>query len=197
MLCIGLTGPTGSGKTMAALWLAERGAAVIDCDLLARRVTAPGSPTLAKLAEVFGKEILAEDGTLDRALLAKRAFSDTEATKRLNAVTHPAILALVAAQLDELRAADTAVAVIDAPLLYESGLDRICDGVLAVLADREVRLRRICERDGIDREAGLRRMAAQPDDDFYLSRGAVAVRNDGDLTALSDLLRTATARWMP
>ena len=91
---IGLTGPTGSGKGLLSGWLSGRGAAVIDCDRVAREVTAPGHPCLAALAEAFSPAVLRPDGSLDRAALAARAFADAQSCARLNRITHPFILAL-------------------------------------------------------------------------------------------------------
>lgn len=195
MKIIGLTGPTGAGKSTAARWFADCGCAVIDCDAVAREVVQVGSPVLAQLAEVFSPAVLHPDGSLDRAALAHIAFADAGTTARLNAITHPAILARVRTYIEQACAEGYHAAVIDAPLLYESGFDAECDAVVAVLADRRVRRMRIMERDGIGEEAAARRMAAQPEDEFYLGRGAAAVYNNGDAAALHAALQQTVGRW--
>ena len=180
MIKIGLTGPTGAGKSTVAAVFAAAGIPTVDADKAARAVTAPDSPVLQPLCKAFGADIVDPNGTLDRKLLAQRAFSSKEATARLNAITHPEIIRRMQAQLDAFEAAGEKAALIDAPLLFEAGLDSLCDLTVAVLADEEVRLARIMARDGVDREAALRRMAVQPKAAFYLSRANDILYNDGD-----------------
>ncbi len=181
---IGLTGPTGAGKsTVAAAWR-ELGVPVIDTDQLARQVVEPGSPCLAQLAETFSSAILQEDGMLNRAELARRAFATPKGAKRLGAITHPAIIALAKEQLEAAADSGYPAAVVDAPLLYEAGMDAICHQVVAVLSPSEVRLQRIMTRDNIDEEAARRRMAAQPEDAFYCRPGVTVLHNDKDENSL-------------
>lgn len=181
LFVLGLTGPTGAGKSVLARALEAEGFAVIDADRLARKVTEPGSPTLRELAAAFSPAILRADGTLDRALLARLAFASPEATRKLNAVTHPAILELTRQRMRELEAAGCPGAVLDAPLLYESGADALCDRVAVALAPKAERIRRIRERDGLSEEEAARRVAAQNDDSYYNGRGAILLVNDGTL----------------
>lgn len=184
LFVLGLTGPTGSGKSLLAAALSRAGYPIVDADELARAVTAPGSPTLGELARAFSPDILRADGTLDRRRLAALAFSSPEATARLNAVTHPAILALMKERLAMLEEQGCPAAVLDVPLLYESGADALCDRVAVVLAPRAERQRRILRRDGLSPEEAQRRMAAQPDDAYYSGRGAYRIDNSGSREAL-------------
>ena len=177
MRILGLTGPTGAGKGKVGTLLKERGAYIIDTDQLARDIVQPGSPCLAALAARFGNEILLEDGSLDRAVLAEKAFASPTQKAALEAITHPAIIALTHTHL---AACDAALAVIDAPLLFESGMDTICDKTLAVLAPQDLRLQRIMQRDGITADAARRRMNAQHDDAFYRERADITIINDTD-----------------
>lgn len=198
LFVLGLTGPTGSGKSRVAGRLAAEGIPVVDADRLARQVTEPGSPTLTALAKAFSPDILRQDGTLDRRKLAALAFASPEATARLDAVTHPAILALGRRQLAELAAAGHRAAVLDAPLLYESGADALCGRVAVVLAPREERRRRILARDGLTPQEADRRMAAQPEDAFYTGRGAYLIDNSGTLEELDTRAAALAAelrRW--
>src|SRR5262249_54069043 len=127
---VGLTGGIGSGKSTVASLLAERGAIVIDADAIAREVVEPGTPTLAKLVERFGPEIMAADGSLDRAALAERAFVTDEAKKDLEAITHPAIGEAFLRRVAE--APENGVVVHDVPLLVESTRGFKYDAVIVV-----------------------------------------------------------------
>ncbi|MCI8553595.1 MAG: dephospho-CoA kinase [Clostridiales bacterium] len=181
---VGLTGPTGAGKSAVAAVLQEHGFPVADADRLARRAVEPGMPSLIRLAEVFGEDILLPNGCLDRKRLAARAFSTQEQTKRLNAIVHPSVIALSKEQLSQWEQEGKRAAVIDAPLLFESGMDSLCLHTVAVLAPREIRKRRVCERDGLTVEQAEKRMSVQPDDSYYESRADEILRNEGDTAAL-------------
>ncbi len=193
-IVLGLTGPTGSGKTVLADALRARGAAVVDADAVARLVVEKGEPCLAALAERFGADILEADGSLNRRALAKKAFANDGETAALTAITHPFILSRMR---DEMRAAADRLVpliVIDAPLLFESHFDAECDKTVAVLASEETRRARICARDGLSAEEAAARIARQPQDDFYTSRADLVLQNDGDV----EPLQTAAAelwRW--
>lgn len=189
---LGLTGPTGAGKSVVAARLSAAGIPVVDTDGLAREVTAAGHPCLLQLAEAFSPAILREDGTLDRAALASRAFASPEATARLNAITHPHIFALTEKRLAAFWKQGIPMAAVDAPVLFESGMDRMCDRTVAVLAPSAVRLERICARDNISEAQAQARMSAQPDDGFYEERADDLLYNEGDLAAFEE---TVTA-WI-
>lgn len=177
MTIIGLTGPTGAGKTTIAALLAREGFLVLDGDRIAREAMQPGSPLLPRLAEAFGGDILLPDGNLDRRLLARRAFASEETTALLNALTHPEIERRM---FDEIAAhPDCPAAVIDAAALIESGISQKCDLLAVVLAPQEVRLARILARDGISPEDAETRMRAQHPDSFYTDKADVVLLNDG------------------
>lgn len=154
---IGVTGPSGAGKGLFCAYLAEFGCAVIDCDKIARSVTKKGSECLAELVNAFGAEILTKDGRLNRRKLAVIAFSDPKRIELLNRITHPPILKII---YEKIKKAKKTVA-LDAPLLYEGGLDKICDIVAVIDADEETRLNRIISRDRLTREAALTRLKAK------------------------------------
>lgn len=194
MIKLGLTGPTGAGKSTVARLLEQNGIPLVDADAIARTVTEKGSPVLSALADAFGNDILFPDGSLDRRALAAVAFSSKENTEKLNAVTHPAILARIRRALAD--ATGDAV-VLDAPLLFETGLDALCDHTVAIVADEAVRLARITARDGISEEAAKKRMAVQPDTAFYAARADILLYNNGDRSPAmlaADLL-AQIGRW--
>ncbi len=174
MFVIGLTGPTGSGKSTFSAMLRESGFFVADADAAARAVVQAGSPVLGALCEAFGADILGPDGTLCRKTLAARAFSSPENVRRLNALTHPAIERTLFAQIAAHPEARGAV--IDAAALIESGISEKCDLVAVVLAPGEERLRRIMLRDGLTEAQARQRMQAQPPDAFYLEKADVVLR---------------------
>lgn len=137
MVTIGLTGGVGSGKSTVARMLGEHGAFVVDADAVAREVVAPGTPGLGAVAAEFGPDVIAADGSLDRAALAAIVFTDDAARARLNAIVHPLIAARTAELMAEAAAGQ--VVVHDVPLLVENQLAAAYDVVVVVLADDAVR----------------------------------------------------------
>ncbi|MBQ9964151.1 MAG: dephospho-CoA kinase [Clostridia bacterium] len=182
---VGLTGSTGAGKGEVARLMANRGWQIIDADVIARQVVEVGEPTLTKLTEHFSNDILNADGSLNRRRLAAVAFASPEQTEALNAIVHPAIIEEIRQQLKQAKADGKTVAVIDAPLLFQSGLDAICDCTIGVVATPAIRQQRICERDGLTVEEAQRRMDAQPSDDFYIKHVTYVLGNFGEWGELS------------
>lgn len=183
MRVVGLTGPTGSGKTsVSAVW-ARRGAKIINCDRVARQIHRdPG--VLHALATVFGGDILT-GGSLNRALLAARAFSTPENHERLNQIMLPPIIDRTLELLREAQEEEGCeVVVLDAPTLFESGLDALCDITVALEAPRDTRADRISRRDHLSPGEVERRMKVQHDADYYRALADVVLENDGDLAAL-------------
>lgn len=181
---VGLTGPTGAGKsTVASLWK-QLGVTIIDTDQLARQAVEVGTDCLRQLAEAFSDAILNTDGSLNRATLAEIAFSSPENAARLNAITHPAILALTRQAIENAEEDGHRLVVVDAPLLFEAAFDTLCDDIVAVMAPHEQRKIRIMQRDGISAEAAERRMAAQKDDAFYCRDEVTVIHNNGDAETL-------------
>lgn len=162
-IIIGITGESGSGKSVVSSLLKEKGCVIIDADKIAASITEKGSPVLDKLASFFGEDIIKEDGNLDRRLLASRAFKDIESKKILDSITHPEIVALCEKKAEET-ANSGKCAIIDAPLLFTSGLWRICHKTVKVFAPEDVRLERILERDGISKEEILLRFSKQTEE---------------------------------
>jgi len=178
----GLTGPIGAGKSAVAAVLTEAGLPVLDADRLSR-LAVKKKEVLDALVDAFSADILLPDGALDRARLAQLAFADPDATARLAAVTHPPILALANQWLMRMEQAHERAAVLEAPLLFESGMDARCDVVAVVLAPRAVRRARLIER-GMSGEQIDARMDAQQKDTYYSERATIVLHNDGDMDAL-------------
>ena len=191
-LIIGLTGQTGAGKSTVAELLTNYGYKVLSADETAALVTSKGSPTLNKLAEAFGQDILLETGVLDRKLLAARAFSSPEQLKKMNDITHPEICRLLMKKVNGAFFDGYDVAVLDASQLFESNLDQNCDLIISVTAPEEVRLQRIMERDNITEEQGRQRMGAQLSEQFFLDHSDIIIENKSNKTYLHTLVGKAT-----
>lgn len=163
MKVIGLTGSAGTGKTSVARHLKMLGAEVIEADEIARQLTAPGEPLLEKIAAAFGPDLILPGGILDRAKLRQLIFSDEAARKKLDEITHPPIIAAIEKRLAELRRrpAPPQVVVVEAPLLFETGLERLFDEVWVVIAEPEAVVRRLVARDRIPPEQAQAMIAAQ------------------------------------
>ena len=188
MTVIGLCGGSGSGKTTASSVMASLGAAVIDTDRVYREICIPGSPCVRELASSFGDDILLPDGSLDRTKLGAIVFSDDGARAELNRITHRYIAEETKRLLASYEAEGKASAVIDAPLLFESGFNAFCDITVGVTADEETRIARITARDGISRERAAARIASQLSDIELRRRcDRIIENNDGQTRFISDV----------
>jgi dephospho-CoA kinase len=180
---IGLTGGIACGKTTVANLFAALGASIIDTDLLAREVVAPGSALLREIAAHFGPELIGKDGSLDRAELRSRVFADPAERTWLEQLTHPAIRTLTDERCDATSGAYCMVAI---PLLVETGAKARFDRVLVVDCDPALQLSRLMARDGTTREQALRMLAAQVRREERLAAADDVIHNDGDIAALRD-----------
>lgn len=195
MRIIGLTGGIAAGKSTVSRRWAEHGAIVVDADQLARQAVAPGSPGLARVAERFGTDVLAPDGSLDRPALGRIVFADPAARKDLEGITHPEVWRLAQQAFDDAAAADPdAVVVYDVPLLAEARGSRPIrfDAVVVVDAPAAQRVERLVEHRGTDRAEAERRVAAQASDAERLALADHVVDATG---SLADTLRSADEVW--
>lgn len=183
-MVIGLTGGIGSGKSTVAALLHARGARVVDTDAVARDVVEPGSPVLDAINYEFGPSVLAPDGSLDRAALARIVFADPRQRELLNRLTHPAIRERTLELIGTPAPGEIVVVVV--PLLFESGFDQHCDRTVAVIADPDARRQRVAARDGVSQEQVAARMHAQLTDDEYARRADHVIRNDGAQARLEE-----------
>ena len=187
MLKIGLCGGSGSGKTLAQGLFAANGIPGLDTDILYHDMISADTPLSRALVLRFGDGIRMPDGSVDRARLSKIVFSDngTAALSDLNRITHRAILEQCRVWLDEKEREGAVAAIINAPLLFESGFDRECDLTVAVVAEEPLRILRIMKRDGLSEAAARRRIAAQISDAELSNRADYTIQNDGDEEALA------------
>ncbi|HET8541962.1 MAG TPA: dephospho-CoA kinase [Anaeromyxobacter sp.] len=204
MRLVGLTGGIASGKSTLAAALRARGVPVVDADALARAAVAPGSPALEEIARAFGPAAIGPDGGLDRKRMAALVFSDPDARRRLEAITHPAVRLAMAEESRRLADAGHALAFYDTPLLYEVGLERLLDCVVVVWAPPAVQRDRIVARDGLSPAEADARIAAQLPVDDKAARADFVVENVGapaELEAKADRLladlRAGLGRKLP
>jgi len=180
----GLTGGIGSGKSVVADMIRAHGIPVFDADEAGRELTKPGGAGVAAVAAAFGPPVARPDGTLDRPELVRRVFSDRAARATLEAILHPLIDRAAGDWLAARSAEQHAVCIYAAPLLFEADRDREMEAVVAVLAEEDVRVRRVMERDKTSAEAVRARMAAQTCDGERVVRADFAFVNNGTLEEL-------------
>jgi dephospho-CoA kinase len=182
VLRVGLTGGIGAGKSEVSKRLAAQGAVVIDADLIAREVVAPGTAGLAEIVAAFGPDIRTPDGALDRVRLGDMVFAHPDKLAKLNAIVHPR----VGARMRELEesAGPGAVVVHDVPLIAENGLAGAYDLVVVVDVQPRAQLDRLVRLRGMSREQAEARMAAQASREERLAIATIVVDNSGSLSEL-------------
>ena len=192
-LRIGLTGGIASGKSTVADMFAELGALIIDTDVIAREVVAPGQPALDEIAATFGESLIDNDGYLDRGALRKLVFADDEARKRLEAITHPRIQDETCRQSNQAGGASRLASqtkghyqIIVVPLLVNSSLKDILDRVLVVDCDEKTQIRRLTARDAESEDQARRMLAAQSSREERLAIADDVIRNDDSLDSTLD-----------
>jgi dephospho-CoA kinase len=205
---VGLTGNIASGKSLVGQTLARLGARHsdvehsdvahsdvihIDADRLSRQVMAPGTDVWQAIVDTFGPEIVAPDGSLDRARLGQIVFSDAAALARLEAIVHPAVIALTRERIAQARAQGVPVVVVEAIKLIESGMVRqLCDVLWVVTAPREVRLERLVSQRGMDRATAQQRIDAQPPEADKVAQADVVIDNSG---TIEETVRQVEQAW--
>ena len=182
---IGLTGGTGSGKSVVSLELKKRDSFIIDCDKIAHDIILKGEPAYNEIVEFFGDNIIDENGQIIRKKLGEIVFSDSEKLKFLNKCTHKHIGDEVKRQIEFAKNSNVYKSVIiDAPLLIEAGLTDICDKIWVVYCDESVRADRIVARDGISKDLALKRIASQKSWSEYKKYADVIIDNSSDLNSV-------------
>lgn len=183
MKIIGLCGGSGSGKTTACAAMEALGARIIDTDRVYREICVAGSDCLADIAREFGRAAVAPDGGLDRRSLGAIVFSDAEARGRLNEIAHAHIRTETERRLTEYKSSGADAVVVDAPLLFESGFDRMCDITVGITAPRKLRIARITARDGISEKDAEARIDSQITDEELIRLCGYIIENGEDKAA--------------
>lgn len=182
---IGLTGGIGTGKSTVSSYLEEKGIPVIDADIVSRQVTEKGSPALSDIAEEFGPEVITEEGELDRKLLGEIVFSDPDKRKALNGIVHKSIMDSIDRQLDSLEnSGEHPLAVVDAALLIETGLDKKMDEVWVVVTEKDIRIQRIMKRDDVTADLAEKKIDSQLSDEERIKKADAVLDNSGTVEEL-------------
>lgn len=180
MKVIGLTGGIASGKSTASAYLRELGAAIVDADAISRASTRCGGAAFEAVCAAFG-DILGADGEIDRRKLGGIVFADEDARRKLNSIVHPAVMAESRAQIENARASGVKMCILDVPLLFETGMEKLCDETWLIYVPREEQIRRMAERDGLDAAAAAARIDSQMPLEEKLKRADVAIDSSGTI----------------
>lgn len=191
---LALTGGIGTGKSSVAARFRQHGVPVVDADVLAREAVAPGTPGLAAVVARFGPDVLRQDGSLDRAALAALIFADPVARRDLEAIIHPIVRRLTDAFFADLPH-ETAYAVAEIPLLYETGRDAEFDAVIVVACAPETQLARVMVRDGASEGEAMRRIAAQWPMADKRARADYVIETEGSLAETNAQVDRLVAQW--
>ena len=186
MLLIGLTGNIASGKSTVARLLSERGATIIDADVLARRVVEPGMPAFDEIVRRWGRQVVAPDGSLDRDVLRRLVFSQQEKLEELNEIVHPEVAAYRDRLVDEARQRGDRLVVQDIPLLFERGIVEQFDRIVLVDAPRPVRLERLMRERGLTETESMDMITAQMPAELKRARADHIIENTGTVRELEE-----------
>lgn len=184
MLLVGLTGNIGSGKSTVAQMLSERGATIIDADVLARRAVELGTAAFEKIIAKWGAAVLGPDGHLDRAALRRVVFADHEQLEELNQIVHPEVERLRGRLVEQARKRGDRLVICDIPLLFERHMTDRFDRIILVDAHRGVRLERLVKDRGLTETEAMDMIAAQMPAELKRARADFIIENDGTLTQL-------------
>lgn len=178
-LVIGITGGSGSGKSAVSQIAKSLGFTIIDADKTAHEIILKGEDAYFEIIENFG-DVLLPDGEINRKKLGNIVFSDKSKLELLNGITHSKIIEKIKSSLM------TGKYIIDAPLLFECGLDSLCDKTVAVVADSDIRIERIVKRSNVSYEYAKGIIKNQPKDDFYIEKADAVIYNNSSLTVLEN-----------
>ena len=185
MKIIGLTGGIGTGKSTVSAYLKEKGCVILDADKMSRQLTAPGGDALPAIRRTFGDEVFYDDGTLDRKKLGSIVFNDADKLKALEEIATQKVVEQTIDGLVRLRKASyNGIVIIDAPLLFECGMQVLAEENWLVTAGLKVRIERIIKRDGLDRQSILDRINNQMNDEEKMTMADYVIDNSGNLESL-------------
>ena len=192
MRTIGVTGGIASGKSLATRQLAERGTVVIDADKIGHEAYRPGTETFRQVVAAFGVEIVGANGEIDRKALGAKVFADPAERRRLEEIVWPAMRKMMEERLEELRAKDVEIVVLEAALLIEADWLSLVDEVWLVLASPETARRRLMERNGLTAEQAESRLRSELTNEKRRADATVVIENDG---SLEELRRAGGEAW--
>lgn len=181
---VGLTGQSGSGKTTVSNCFINNGFSVINADIIAREITSKGNPCLKNIFDVFPECIDCKTGELDRKKLGFIVFNDKDLLKLLNSIMYPYITTKILNEIRNMALQGKKYILLDAPTLFESHADDFCNYIVSVIADENTRFNRVSQRDNISCSEIESRFSSQNDDDFYISRSDMVIKNNGTLEEL-------------
>ncbi|MEX2104544.1 MAG: dephospho-CoA kinase [Bacilli bacterium] len=195
-MVVGLTGGISTGKSTVSAMFLHRGAYIIDCDIIAREVVAPGEVGLSQLVIRFGKKILLDDGTLNRKMLGAIIFNDKDARKALNEITHPLIRARVKRYIKEnLLNHPSQIIIVDVPLLFEGNLAEIMDETVVVYVSEPIQLARLVERDKLTIEEAKTRIGAQMPIEEKRKLADIVIDNSGEIEQTEEQVDLIWGKW--
>lgn len=191
-MVIGITGSSGAGKsTICEILEIKYNVKVLNADKIARRLSKKGTNYTNDIVEKFGNNILDEDGELKRGRLAEIIYNDAEKRKELNNCTFKYIREEIEKEIKD----DDTIYIIDAPLLFECELDKICDKTIGVISKKELQLDRIVARDNIDYESAEKRLQAQEENEFYIQRCDRIIENNNDFAHIAQKVEELAKDW--
>ncbi len=191
MHVIGLTGGIASGKSTVAGFFKDRQVPVIDADILGHRTYEPGSDTFSAVVRVFGDDLVAADGTIDRRVLGGKVFGKPDELKKLTDIVWPGIRKLASEDLSEFEVAGNQLVVLEAAVLFEAGWEDLTDEVWVVVVEPDIAVERLATRNGLDADAARARIASQLSNEERTARANVVIENNGDLEALDQRISGA------
>lgn len=187
VMVVGLTGQTGAGKSTVSKVFASNGFAVINADIVARKIVEKGTECLKEINEIFGDDVIYADGTLNRKALGGIVFSDKKKLEVLNTITYPYITGEILRQIRMHSMNGEKLILLDAPTLFESRADDFCELIISVLAEPDTREARIIKRDGLTSEQARKRMNSQYDEDFFVSRSDFIIKNNSNIETVNEI----------
>ncbi|MGN0580129.1 MAG: dephospho-CoA kinase [Ruminococcus sp.] len=194
VMVVGLTGQTGAGKSTVSKTFAENGFAVINADMVARDVVKKGTKCLDEIHDLFGDEVINPDGTLNRSMLANIVFSDSGRLEMLNTITYPYITGEILNEIRIHSLKGEKLILLDAPTLFESRADDFCELIISIVADSDIREKRIIIRDGLTVEQARKRMNSQLDEDFFVKHSDYIITNDSTIERLEEISKEVSDR---
>lgn len=187
VLVVGLTGQTGAGKSTVSKVFLDNGFAIINADLISRKVVEKGTKCLEEIVDIFKDGILNSDGTLNRKALGNIVFTDKTKLEMLNTIIYPYITSEILNEIKHLSDSGKKLVLLDAPTLFESHADDFCEIIISVLSDEEIREERIIKRDGLTKKQANDRMNSQLDAEYFASHSDYVIENNDTLESLSSI----------